>query len=233
MLSGIPAAQNWVKYHGETGRLRRRLRHRPVKRVPRRRGPGLFRYQVQGPQAQGAGRDGVRRAAAAVEVLPLGPGDTGRLRFRALRHNMAGQDGYEFIGPLGARRGGQGRRCSPRARSSASCTSARSPTRARRVESGWIPVAGPRHLHRPGARGLPRVAAAVRHRGAAAAERQLLLRGHRGLLRARRTSSATAGRSPSTTTSSAATRCSRRRTPRRAPRSRWCSTRPTWPRCSA
>ncbi len=99
VLSGIPAAQNWVKYHGERGGYDVAFSTDPSSAFRGGRDPRLFRYQVQGPQA--------RELADAVFGGPLPPSKffhsvpvtlDGRA-FAALRHNMAGQDGYEFIGP--------------------------------------------------------------------------------------------------------------------------------------
>jgi vanillate/3-O-methylgallate O-demethylase len=76
MLTGIPAAQNWVKYHGEKGG-----------------------YQVQGPAARDlveATFGGPLPAARFFHSIPV---TLNGMSFRALRHNMSGQDGYEFIGP--------------------------------------------------------------------------------------------------------------------------------------
>ena len=97
-LSGIPAAQNWVKYHGEKGGYDVSFATDPSSAFRGGGDPGLFRYQVQGPLA--------RDLAEAVFGGPLPPAKffhsvpvtlDGRT-FRALRHNMAGQDGFEFIG---------------------------------------------------------------------------------------------------------------------------------------
>jgi glycine cleavage system aminomethyltransferase T len=97
-LSGIPAAQNWVKYHGEKGGYDVGFSTDPSTAYRGGRDPRLFRYQVQGPQA--------RALVQAVFGGPLPPAKffhsvpvtlDGRA-FAALRHNMAGQDGYEFIG---------------------------------------------------------------------------------------------------------------------------------------
>jgi vanillate/3-O-methylgallate O-demethylase len=97
-LSGIPAAQNWVKYHGEKGGYDVAFATDPSSAFRGGGDPGLFRYQVQGPLA--------RELAEAVFGGPLPPAKffhsvpvtlDGRT-FRALRHNMAGQDGFEFIG---------------------------------------------------------------------------------------------------------------------------------------
>lgn len=99
ILSGIPAAQNWVKYHGEKGGYDVAFTTDPSTAFRGGRDPVLFRYQIQGP--------GGRELVEAVFDGPLPPSKfshsipvtlDGR-DFQALRHNMAGQDGYEFIGP--------------------------------------------------------------------------------------------------------------------------------------
>jgi vanillate/3-O-methylgallate O-demethylase len=99
ILSGIPAAQNWVKYHGASGGYDVQFVTDPSSAFRGGADPTLFRYQVQGPLAQ-----------ALVERVfggPLPPAkffhsigvSLNGMDFRALRHNMAGQAGFEFIGP--------------------------------------------------------------------------------------------------------------------------------------
>jgi glycine cleavage system aminomethyltransferase T len=99
ILTGIPAAQNWVKFHGDTGRYDVAFSTDPSTAFRGGADPRLFRYQVQGPQA--------RELVETVFGGPLPPSRffhsvpvtlDGRA-FSALRHNMAGQDGFEFIGP--------------------------------------------------------------------------------------------------------------------------------------
>jgi vanillate/3-O-methylgallate O-demethylase len=98
-LSGIPAAQNWVKYHGEQGGYDASFSTDPSSAFRGGADPRLFRYQVQGPLA--------RELVESVFGGPLPPAKffhsvpvvLDGMEFRALRHNMAGQDGYEFIGP--------------------------------------------------------------------------------------------------------------------------------------
>ncbi|KPI01683.1 glycine cleavage T protein (aminomethyl transferase) [Actinobacteria bacterium OK074] len=97
-LSGIPASQNWVKYHGEKGGYDVAFATDPSSAFRRGGDPKLFRYQIQGPGA-----------TALVEQVfggPLPPTKffhaatvtlAGRT-FRALRHGMSGQAGFEFIG---------------------------------------------------------------------------------------------------------------------------------------
>jgi glycine cleavage system aminomethyltransferase T len=99
ILSGIPAAQNWVRYHGANGGYDVAFSTDPSTAFRGGRDPWLFRYQVQGPQA--------RELVETVFGGPLPPSRffhsipvaLGGRDFSALRHNMAGQDGYEFIGP--------------------------------------------------------------------------------------------------------------------------------------
>jgi glycine cleavage system aminomethyltransferase T len=99
ILTGIPAAQNWVRYHGEKGGYDVAFSTDPSSAFRGGADPRLFRYQVQGPQA--------RELVETVFGGPLPPSKffhsvpvtlDGRA-FSALRHNMAGQDGFEFIGP--------------------------------------------------------------------------------------------------------------------------------------
>jgi vanillate/3-O-methylgallate O-demethylase len=98
VLTGRPTAQMWVAYHGGRGGYDVEVAHDPdCSRDPGHR-PRLFRFQIQGPLA-----------AELIESAFGGPipetpffhsthvSLAGR-RFRALRHGMAGQAGYEFIG---------------------------------------------------------------------------------------------------------------------------------------
>jgi len=97
-LSGIPAAQNWVKYHGDRGGYDVSFSTDPSSAFRGGADPKLFRYQVQGPLAA----DLVGRAFGApfppAKFFHSIPVTLAGRNFRALRHNMAGQDGYEFIG---------------------------------------------------------------------------------------------------------------------------------------
>jgi glycine cleavage system aminomethyltransferase T len=97
-LSGIPAAQNWVKYHGEQGGYDVSFVTDPSSAFRGGADPRLFRFQVQGPLAG----DLVERAFGG--PLPQArffhsvPVKLAGRNIRALRHNMAGQAGFEFIG---------------------------------------------------------------------------------------------------------------------------------------
>jgi vanillate/3-O-methylgallate O-demethylase len=98
ILSGVPSAQNWVKYHGEKGGYDVSAAIDPDSAFRKSGQPVLFRYQLQG-----------RRALELTERVFGGPLPKTRFfhstevtlrgkRFRALRHGMLGQPGYEFIG---------------------------------------------------------------------------------------------------------------------------------------
>lgn len=97
-LSGVPAAQNWIRYHGEKGDYDVEMQADPDSAFRQSGNPVLFRYQVQGP-----------RALDLVEKVFGGPLPKTKFfhstqvsldgrEFRALRHGMTGQPGYEFIG---------------------------------------------------------------------------------------------------------------------------------------
>jgi glycine cleavage system aminomethyltransferase T len=97
ILSGVPSAQNWVKYHGEKGGYAVSAPLDPDSTF-RKGDPVLFRYQIQGQHALQliervfGGPLPKTRFFHSVEVTLRGR------KFRALRHGMLGQPGYEFLG---------------------------------------------------------------------------------------------------------------------------------------
>jgi len=97
-LSGVPAAQNWVKYWGQDGGYDVEFDTDPDSSVRKDRDPELFRYQVQGPLAM----DVIDRAFGGplpdIAFFHSQPVTLAGKHIRALRHGMAGQAGYEFIG---------------------------------------------------------------------------------------------------------------------------------------
>jgi vanillate/3-O-methylgallate O-demethylase len=99
VLSGIPAAQNWVKYHGEKGGYDVAFSTDPSTAFRGGRDPRLFRYQVQGPQARELVETVFGGPLPSSKFFHSVPVTLDGRAFDALRHNMAGQDGYEFIGP--------------------------------------------------------------------------------------------------------------------------------------
>ena len=99
ILTGIPAAQNWVKYHGEKGSYDVAFSTDPSTAFRGGRDPRLFRYQVQGPLAKDVVEDVFSGPLPPSKFFHSIPVTLAGRSFAALRHNMAGQDGYEFIGP--------------------------------------------------------------------------------------------------------------------------------------
>ncbi|WP_369263425.1 aminomethyl transferase family protein [Streptomyces sp. R35] len=100
LLSGIPAAQHWVQYHAEKGGYDVAFATDASSAFRQGGGdPKLFRYQIQGPLA----KDVVERAFGGplpeTKFFHSAPVALDGRHFRALRHGMAGQAGFEFIGP--------------------------------------------------------------------------------------------------------------------------------------
>ena len=209
-LSGIPAAQNWVKYHGEKGGYDVAFTTDPstasaaaatrgcsATRSRARSARELVETVFDGPLPPSKFFHSIPVALDGRASPPCGttwPARTATSSSAPWEHAAFVKDtllsagakfGIVHVGAL--------------AYASAS------------VESGWVPSPVPAIYTDPGPRGLPQLAAALRHRGAAAAQRQLLLRRTSRTTTSHRGSSATAARSPSTTTSSAATHCAPRR----------------------
>jgi vanillate/3-O-methylgallate O-demethylase len=99
LLTGIPAAQNWVKYHGEQGDYDVEFATDPSSAFRGGKDPWQFRYQVQGPRARALVETVFGGPLPPAKFFHTTPVTLDGMDFRALRHNMAGQDGYEFIGP--------------------------------------------------------------------------------------------------------------------------------------
>jgi glycine cleavage system aminomethyltransferase T len=98
-LSGVPAAQHWVRYHGEKGGYDVTFTTDPSSAFRKGGGdPGLFRYQVQGPRAQQLVENVFGGPLPPTRFFHWTTVTLGGRRFKALRHGMAGQAGYEFIG---------------------------------------------------------------------------------------------------------------------------------------
>jgi len=98
VLSGVAAAQNWVRFHAGRSGHDVSSSTDPNSSVRGGGDPKTFRYQIQGPLARdlvervfGGPLPEVRFFHSSILSLDGRP-------VRALRHGMAGQDGYEFIG---------------------------------------------------------------------------------------------------------------------------------------
>lgn len=97
-LSGIPAAQHWVAYHAERGDYDVEFRTDPSSAFRKSGDPVLFRYQVQGPLAAELVERAFGGPLPETKFFHSTPVTLAGAHFRALRHGMAGQLGYEFIG---------------------------------------------------------------------------------------------------------------------------------------
>ncbi|MFJ9541406.1 aminomethyl transferase family protein [Streptomyces sp. NPDC101225] len=100
LLSGIPAAQHWVQYHAAKGgydvgfATDASSAFRPGGGTPR-----LFRYQIQGPLAAELVEKTFGVPLPETKFFHSAPVTLDGRTFHALRHGMAGQAGFEFIGP--------------------------------------------------------------------------------------------------------------------------------------
>jgi glycine cleavage system aminomethyltransferase T len=97
-LSGVPAAQNWVKFHGEKGGYDVRCTTDPDSGFRKGGNPALFRFQVQGPRALELVERVFGGPLPKTKFFHSTPATLSGKTFRALRHGMMGQAGYEFIG---------------------------------------------------------------------------------------------------------------------------------------
>jgi vanillate/3-O-methylgallate O-demethylase len=99
VLTSVGTAENWVRYHGEIGGYDVEMEQDPDSGVRPQGGPKVYRYQVQGPLAPAAIAKALGGPAPEVKFFHSAPVRIGDFPVRALRHGMAGQPGFEFIGP--------------------------------------------------------------------------------------------------------------------------------------
>jgi vanillate/3-O-methylgallate O-demethylase len=111
VISGIAAAETWVRYHAQTGGYNVTYLTDPNS-GQRLTGPGrgnsgtvaaggepvLFRYQVQGPRALELVEHAFDGPLPPIKFFHSVPVSLAGRTFRAFRHGMAGMPGYEFIG---------------------------------------------------------------------------------------------------------------------------------------
>ncbi|MEU3711177.1 aminomethyltransferase family protein [Streptomyces catenulae] len=100
LLSGVPAAQNWIRFHAEKGGYDVGFTTDPSSAFrPGGGAPRLFRYQLQGPLALALVEQVFGAPLPATKFFHSTPVTLDGRTFKALRHGMAGQAGYEFVGP--------------------------------------------------------------------------------------------------------------------------------------
>ncbi|SFR89583.1 syringate O-demethylase [Microbacterium sp. cf046] len=97
VLSGVPGAQNWVAYHATAGGYDVEFETDPDLSY-RQDDPRLFRLQIQGPRALELVENAFGGPLPETKFFHSTPVELAGAKFRALRHGMAGQPGYEFIG---------------------------------------------------------------------------------------------------------------------------------------
>ena len=96
-LSGPPASQSWVLYHGQKGNYDVEFVD-DIDSEYRQGDPVLFRYQIQGPNALALVETVFGGPLPKTKFFHSTPVSLDGREFRALRHGMSGQPGYEFIG---------------------------------------------------------------------------------------------------------------------------------------
>lgn len=98
VLSGVPAAQSWVQYHAAQGGYDVSLSIDPDSTLRGGGDPVLFRYQIQGPRTPELIERAFGGPLPKIRFFHSAPAALAGRTFRAFRHGMAGQSGYEFIG---------------------------------------------------------------------------------------------------------------------------------------
>jgi glycine cleavage system aminomethyltransferase T len=99
ILSGVPAAQNWVMYHAK--KLGYDVAFESNRETSARKpdaDPMVFRYQIQGPLAADLIEGAFGGPLPQTKFFHSTPVSLQGRYFRALRHGMAGQPGFEFVG---------------------------------------------------------------------------------------------------------------------------------------
>jgi vanillate/3-O-methylgallate O-demethylase len=97
-LVGRPSAHNWVQYHGSTGSYDVAFERDERSAV----NPGnrkLFRYQIQGPEANKVLEKVNGGPLPEIKFFNLGEINVAGRKVRALHHGMSGVPGLELFGP--------------------------------------------------------------------------------------------------------------------------------------
>ncbi|MEZ0165143.1 aminomethyl transferase family protein [Kineococcus sp. LSe6-4] len=95
---GMAATVNWLQFHAETGGYDVELTRDEPSNV-RVGPPRSYRYEVQGPGAIDVIRDATGGDVPTVKFFHGARFTIGGQQVRALRHGMAGEPGFEFVGP--------------------------------------------------------------------------------------------------------------------------------------
>jgi vanillate/3-O-methylgallate O-demethylase len=97
-LVGRPPAIDWVQFNGETGGYDVSLERDERSAVNRGRRK-VYRFQVQGPNAQKVMEKATGRPAPDIKFFNMDRFTIAGREVRALRHGMVGQPGWELFGP--------------------------------------------------------------------------------------------------------------------------------------
>jgi len=97
-LTGVPASQSWVKHHGAVGGYDVEFSTNADSSVRREGDPAVFRFQIQGPLALELVERAFGGPLPETKFFHSVMTELAGRPVRALRHGMAGQAGYEFIG---------------------------------------------------------------------------------------------------------------------------------------
>jgi vanillate/3-O-methylgallate O-demethylase len=95
-LTGRPTAQMWITFHAQGYDVA--LTSDPDCQRDRTHRKKLFRYQIQGPRALELIESAFGAPIPETPFFHATPVTLDGRHFRALRHGMAGQAGYEFLG---------------------------------------------------------------------------------------------------------------------------------------
>lgn len=97
---GIPPTINWLQFHAETGGYDVEVtRDEPSYARAGGADPVSYRYEVQGPGAIDVIREVIGEEPPAVKFFHGARFTIAGKMVRALRHGMAGEPGFEFVGP--------------------------------------------------------------------------------------------------------------------------------------
>lgn len=99
---GMAATINWLQFHAETGGYDVEL-WKDAPSAMRQGDPRVYRYEVQGPGAIEVIREAVGGDVPSVKFFHGARMTIGGVQVRALRHGMAGEPGFEFVGPWSER----------------------------------------------------------------------------------------------------------------------------------
>ncbi len=99
VLSGVPPAQSWVLYQARQGGYDVSLSIDPDSALRGSGDPVLFRYQIQGPRAPELIERAFGGSLPKIRFFHSASVSLAGRALLAFRHGMAGQTGYELIGP--------------------------------------------------------------------------------------------------------------------------------------